>query len=51
MFDSKQSRVIQAADFIAGCIYHFYTHDNDLCYNLIKENLDCSYHYPYNNFY
>lgn len=50
MFDSKDSRVIQAADFIAGCVYHFYTHDNSLCYNLIKDKLDCAYRYPYNNF-
>ncbi|UJS27758.1 DUF3800 domain-containing protein [Macrococcoides canis] len=50
MFDSEHNRLIQAADFIAGCAYHYYTHENDLCYNLIKEKLDCCYHYPYNNF-
>lgn len=51
MFDSKQSRVIQAADFIAGCVYHYYTHKNYLCYNVVKKKLDCSYRYPYNDFY
>ncbi|RIL46640.1 DUF3800 domain-containing protein [Mammaliicoccus fleurettii] len=50
MLDSQNSRLIQAADFIAGCVYHFYTHNNELCYNLIKEKLDCKYHYPYNYF-
>lgn len=50
MFDSGNSRIIQAADFIAGSIYHYYTHNNELCYNILKEKLDCSYRYPYNNF-
>ncbi|WP_323703000.1 DUF3800 domain-containing protein [Mammaliicoccus sp. Dog046] len=50
MLNSKHSRLIQAADFIAGCVYHFYTHKNKLCYNLIKDKLDCKYRYPYNNF-
>ncbi|MCJ1779898.1 DUF3800 domain-containing protein [Mammaliicoccus sciuri] len=50
MLDSKNSRLIQAADFIAGCVYHYYTHNNELCYNFIKEKLDCKYHYPYNDF-
>ena len=50
MEDSKNSRLIQAADFIAGCVHHYYTHKNDLCYNLLKEKLDCKYHYPYNTF-
>ncbi|PTK72386.1 hypothetical protein BUZ26_00265 [Staphylococcus haemolyticus] len=50
MEDSENSRLIQAADFIAGCVHHYYTHNNNLCYNLIKSKLDCKYHYPYNNF-
>ncbi|UEX89677.1 DUF3800 domain-containing protein [Staphylococcus ratti] len=50
MLDSENSRLIQAADFIAGSIYHYYTYNNSLCYNLLKEKLDCKYHYPYNNF-
>lgn len=50
MEDSESSRLIQAADFIAGCVHHYYTHNNNLCYNLIKSKLDCKYHYPYNNF-
>lgn len=50
MIDSKDSRLVQSADFIAGCVYHYYTHRKDLCYNLIKEKLDCCYHYPYNDF-
>ncbi|WP_432202402.1 DUF3800 domain-containing protein [Staphylococcus warneri] len=50
MLDSKSSRLIQAADFIAGSVYHYYTHNNKLCYNLLETKLDCKYHYPYNNF-
>ncbi len=50
MLDSKNSRLIQSADFIAGAVYHYYTHNKGLCYNLIKKKLDCKYHYPYNNF-
>lgn len=50
MLDSKNSRLIQAADFIAGTVFHRYTHNNNICYNLIKKKLDCVYHYPYNNF-
>ena len=50
MLDSEKSRLIQAADFIAGCVRHYYTYNNSLCYNLIKSKLDCKYHYPYNNF-
>ncbi|HGO1458819.1 TPA: DUF3800 domain-containing protein [Staphylococcus aureus] len=50
MLDSENSRLIQAADFIAGSVYHHYTYNNNLCYNLLKEKLDCKYHYPYNDF-
>ncbi|EIQ0607791.1 DUF3800 domain-containing protein [Staphylococcus pseudintermedius] len=50
MLDSENSRLVQAADFIAGAVYHYYTYNNNLCYNLIEEKLDCKYHYPYNNF-
>ncbi|HEH7944432.1 DUF3800 domain-containing protein [Staphylococcus aureus] len=50
MLDSENSRLIQAADFIAGSVYHYYTYNNNLCYNLLKEKLDCKYHYPYNDF-
>lgn len=50
MLDSENSRLIQAADFIAGSVYHHYTYNNSLCYNLLEEKLDCNYHYPYNDF-
>lgn len=50
MLDSVNSRVIQAADFIAGSIYQYYTHNNELCYNIFREKLDCAYRYPYNDF-
>lgn len=50
MLDSKNSRLIQSAGFIARTVFHRYTHSKDICYKLIKKKLHCIYHSPYNNF-